>query len=119
VSNSNENPYADVEFWRSLPWWPEGRAARVHAGLVGHDREIVVNIDGYGYGREEEFIPVDVSEVLKTLLPEGWMSENRGTRIEIHPSGHFAGGYSDGDVEEIKRALGELGLVATVPEPMR
>jgi len=111
MAPTSDTQNEDLAFWRSMPWWPEGREAHIYAGVVGHDREIVVNIEGYGHGRDEVYIPTAIIDALKLVLPEGWKLENRGSRVEIHPSGRFAGGFSDADVDEVGRALGELGLV--------
>jgi hypothetical protein len=100
--------YGDtVTEWRTMPWWPNGYPARIFAGIAGHDRELVVNIDGYDH---DEQIPEFVGLVLASLLPESWMLENRGTRIEVHPSGHFAGGFNDVDIPVLTTALVKLGL---------
>jgi hypothetical protein len=82
--------------------------ARREAGWAGHDREIVVNIDGYDHGIP---VPDYVFGALREALPESWYLENRGSRIEIHPSGRFAGGFHPDDVEAVKLALAEVGLV--------
>lgn len=94
--------------WRAIPWWPEGHEALLDAGYPGHDREITVNIDGFdGYHTQ---IPEDLVALLRQLLPETWKLENRGSRIEIHPSGRFAGGFEDADIDTVAAALPHLGL---------
>lgn len=93
--------------WREMPWWPNGMEARLNAGYAGHDREIVLVLDGYDY---REMIPEVVADVIQELLPEGWMVENRGTRLEAHPSGHFAGGYSETDLPLARQALRSAGF---------
>jgi hypothetical protein len=97
----------------SLDWWPHGRRARVTAGFVGHDREIVVNIEGYDHPFEEgRMVPEQVAEGLGWLLPT-WYIQNRSTRIECHPTGGFAGGYQPEDLDVVAEALGKLGLDVT------
>ena len=89
--------------------------AIVLAGHAGHDREITVTLDEYGYGyrydlgRNLESIPRHVEDEFVAALPAAWKIENRGTRLEVHPSGHFAGGYERADVEAVLAALVELG----------
>jgi hypothetical protein len=91
--------------WREIPWWPKGDAT-LHLAAAGHDREIVVNIEGVDY---YEPIPRPWFEFLVSLLPESWKLENRGTRIEIHPSGRLFNGFSDMDVSAVLAALDVLG----------
>jgi hypothetical protein len=98
--------------WREMPWWPNGRGASIMAGFAGHDREIVVNIDGWDSPLEEgRHIPQHFCEIFKAELPPAWKVENRSTRIEVHPSGMFAGGYEPEDVETTRAALERVGLV--------
>lgn len=98
----------DLDEWRAWPWWPEGNEARVTAGFAGHEREIVVVIDPYTLGGEN--IPDLVVEAFKAQLPGSWFVEDRGTRIEVHPTGRFAGGFTDADVQTVAAALPALGL---------
>lgn len=93
--------------WKEMPWWPSGRSAGIRAGWAGHEREIVLSIDGYDH---LEQIPAAVSEMLAAELSSSWLIENRGTRIEIHPSGRFAGGFQQGDAEAVTVAAKALGL---------
>lgn len=93
--------------WREMPWWPNGTDARVAAGYTGHDQEITVNFEAYSFG---ECIPGPVGDVLSAALPEHWSVDNRDTRIEVHPSGRFAGGYTAEDIEVVNRALTTLGF---------
>lgn len=93
--------------WRSSHWWPNGRAALILAGHPGHEREIVLSIEGYTH---RDQIPDLVRAVLAALLPDGWKIENRGTRLELHPSGGFAGGYQPADVALVASAAEEIGL---------
>ena len=104
--------YGDMTLaeWREMPWWPNGRGASIMAGFAGHDREIVVNIDGYDHPFERA-IPQHFVAVLKGELPDHWFVESRSTRIEVHPSGAFAGGYDPADIETTKAALERVGLV--------
>lgn len=104
-----DDPSIAAEEWLDMPWWPLGREARIHAGAVGHDREIVVNIDDYDHPFTSP-IPDLFVEVFAAQLPDSWKVESRSTRIEIHPSGHFAGGFNADDVAAVARALNELGL---------
>ena len=94
--------------WQEMPWWPNKTTARVGGGYAGHDREIVVNFDAY---RFDEYIPGPVGDVLSATLPEHWVSDNRDTRVEIHPSGRFAGGFDESDMETVRQALTTLGFV--------
>lgn len=95
------------------PWWPTGRKATCSYGDAGHDMEFVVNIEGYGYGRDEQMIPSLVDEELAYLL-DGMKLENRGSRIEIHPSGRLFTKVSDDEVEAVRvrihEALETIGL---------
>lgn len=102
-----------LDEYRTFPWWPNGRKVRVTAGFAGHDREIVVSIDGYGGSPLDEstFIPSLLDECLAQELPDSWFIENRGTRIEVHPSGRFAGGYEPEHLDIVAEALEKLGLV--------
>jgi hypothetical protein len=44
------------------------------------------------------------------LLPETWKVESRGTRIEVHPAGHYNGGWDAFDVNAVTDVLREMGL---------
>ena len=97
----------------SLDWWPHGRTAQISAGFAGHDREIVVNIDGYDNPfTKGRMVPEQVAEAVGWLLPT-WLVENRSTRIECHPSGGFAGGYKPEDIETLAGVLEQIGLGVT------
>lgn len=105
---------AEMDTWRLFTWWPTGKAT-IHAGQPGHEREIVVNFDAYrGYnvpqGEPDEMIPDVVTEIFTALLPETWKVQSRGTRLEVHPSGHFAGGFDKLDVGDVETALRIMGL---------
>ena len=93
--------------FKSYDWWPS--EARINAGFAGHDREIVVNVDDYDW---RDPIPDLVVEALSDQLPD-WMIENRGTRIECHPTGHFAGGFEPEHIPQVITALDAIGLVTT------
>lgn len=93
--------------WQEMSWWPRQTEARVNAGYAGHAREIVAILDAYDY---KEMIPEVVAEVLSALLPAGWKVENRGTRLELHPSGHYNGGYTEADVQSAREALSTAGF---------
>ena len=94
--------------WRAMAWWPESREALVMAGYPGHDHEITVNIDGYD--AFDQHIPDQLVELLRLLLPETWKLENRGSRIELHPSGRLFGSFSPSDIDLVAQTLPELGL---------
>lgn len=95
--------------WRAqMPWWPNGTVARVAAGYAGHDREIVITFDVYDH---ENYVNDIVLEALITLLPDHWKIEDRGTRVEVHPTGRLFGGYTDEDIETVRRTLPELGFI--------
>jgi hypothetical protein len=97
----------------SLDWWPHGREALISAGFAGHDREIVVNIDGYDQPFQEgRMVPEQVAEAVGYLLPT-WFVQNRSTRIECHPSGGFAGGYEPEDLNTLAQVLERIGLNVT------
>lgn len=103
-----------LEEYKSYEWWPLGREATVLYGVAGHEREFTVSIAGYSYYEDEEPIPQAVAEELALLLP-GMYLENRGSRIEVHPSGQLFKQVSPAEVEkaftELERALAEIGLV--------
>lgn len=94
--------------WQEVDWWPTGREHQIHAGSAGHERELVLNIDGYGWGSTEETIPTLVVEALATLLPQSWKVESRGTRIECHPTGRLFNGFTNADIEILERATRTL-----------
>lgn len=96
-----------LSFWRSCSWWPEGREARVNGGYAGHDFELTVNVEGY---EDDEKLPQAVTQVLEALLPDDWKVDDRGTRIEVHPTGTFAGGYTNFDVTLLRACLDAMGL---------
>lgn len=106
-----------LRYWRELPWWPEGQAADVQLGPPGHDREIVVSFAGYYTSEEGNHVPDLVVEMFTQLLPDSWKVESRGSRIEVHPSGHFAGGFHADDTPTVLRALTEVGFKPTVTYP--
>ena len=88
----------------SMDWWPNGVEAFISAGFAGHDREIVVNIEGYDNPFElRRMVPEQVAEAVAWLLPT-WYVQNRSTRIECHPSGGFAGGYKPEDLVDAGRS---------------
>jgi len=103
--------------WLSMPWWPHGCEAQVMPGPGGHDREIVVNFgdaafDGGDPGLNfRSRILGPVFDALVAALPREWSIDNRGTRIEVHPSGRFAGGFTADDVEIVRAATLKLGFV--------
>jgi hypothetical protein len=105
-----------LEEWQEMPWWPRGATTRVGAGYAGHDREIVVNFDDFW---NEKLIPDPVFDVLAATLPGTWKVESRGTRIEVHPSGRFNGGYTDTDIELTEHTLTALGFTVEPPKSPR
>jgi hypothetical protein len=97
----------------SMDWWPHGGETFISAGFAGHEREIVVNIDGYDNPFElRRRVPEQVAEAVGWLLPT-WYIQNRSTRIECHPSGSFAGGYKPEDLTALAEALERIGLNVT------
>jgi hypothetical protein len=94
------------ESFQNAEWWPNGKASTIYAGIPGHDREIVINIDGYSV---EEPIPELVAKAIANGLPESWKVENRGSRIEVHPSGSYNGGWNEQDIEATRIALVAIG----------
>lgn len=104
-----------LSWWREQAWWPEGWDAHVMLGPPGHEREIVVGFDGrYDW---DTTIPRLITEMFAKLLPESWKMDSRGTRFEVHPSGHFAGGFHEDDASIVLNALTELGFKPTVTYP--
>jgi hypothetical protein len=97
--------------WRQMPWWPNDEEARIHAGQAGHDREIVLNVGNLGTYTWNDPIPDIIVMAVKASLPDSWQVDDRGTRIEIHPTGRFAGGFTLADVELVKSILPSLGFV--------
>lgn len=87
--------------------------ASIRPGWAGHDREICVNIGSDDYGEDINW--ADALEITEAL-PETWMIENRGTRLEVHPTGHFARGYTDEDVALLDETLQGLGYRTKVIE---
>lgn len=103
-----------LDEWRSYPWWPNDQPTSVSAGHAGHDHEITATIDCYGYnvpvGQEPEFIPEPVAQAVAALLPE-WAVDNRGSRLEFHPTGRRYQGFVSEDVDKAKAALTAVGLI--------
>ena len=55
----------------SMDWWPNGIEAFISAGFAGHDREIVVNIEGYDNPFElRRMVPEQVAEAVAWLLSD-------------------------------------------------
>lgn len=104
---------------RGLEWWPHGWDANIMLGPGGHDREIVVGFDGryeWHPGENNDINPLIV-EAFAAQLPETWKVESRGTRIEVHPTGRFAGGFKPDDAHDVARALAEIGFKPKVTYP--
>jgi len=101
-----------LEDWQDTSWWApaDQRGARVTAGQAGHEHEIVVNFD---FWYTDRFIPRIVEEFVQQEVPETWKVESRGTRLEVHPSGRYAGGWCEDDVKELKIILDDLGFQTT------
>ena len=98
-----------LSFWMTeMSWWPKDVGVVIHGGQAGHDREIVISFGGY-YSWENPVNDLVLEAIVKSL-PDSWKVESRGTRIEIHPSGHFAGGFSEADVATVVRALPPVGF---------
>lgn len=97
--------------WLIMPWWPRGEDARVVNGPPGHESEIVINYDC------PEDVRRPVAEVIIALLPHYWKVEDRGTRIEVHPSGRFAGGVAPGDINITETAVSGAGFVLSPQTP--
>jgi hypothetical protein len=102
--------YETLRWWKTCPWWPVGRSYKIHVGVAGHDRELVLNIDDYDY---HEPIPSLVVGALRALLPVTWKVESRGSRIECHPSGQFAGGFQPGDADILDAAAAAVMAAPT------
>jgi hypothetical protein len=97
-----------LSFWRSCSWWPpENTKATVTAGVPGHERELVVNLEGYDLDNR---IPTAVFDILVDIMPQDWKFEYRGSRIECHPTGVFAGGFTQFDCDLLKASLFGLGF---------
>lgn len=101
-----------LDEWRACEWWPNGKDARVEAGPVGHESELVVNIGELGeYDGWRNPLPRPVAEVFAALLPDVWKVQDRGSRIEVHPTGLLYGGFhASTDLPECERALREMGF---------
>jgi hypothetical protein len=106
-----EHRYLDLELSdvRTWPWWPDREEARISAGFTGHENEIVVTIDPWDDPFERP-VPDLFVDFLASMLPETWKLQNRSTRIEIHPSGHFNGGWHVDDLHAVGSALADMGL---------
>jgi len=91
----------------------EQTTAIVRPGWAGHDREIVVNIEDHDHDNP---IPREVEDRIRLYLPDEWKIENRGSRLEVHPTGHFAGGFSEHDVFILNAALVHLNYFPEVLE---
>lgn len=90
---------------KALDWWPSDLTALIQAGVTGHEHEITVTLSPYDH---REMIPRFLVEVFEAELPVLWKVENRGTRIEVHPSGRLFGGWAPEDVEQVAKTLQEM-----------
>ena len=73
---------------------------RIAYGLPGHENEFCVNFTEYNhaYAFYENFIPDSMADKIEeALAPYGFYVENRGTRIEILPSGGMWKDVREGD----------------------
>lgn len=92
----------DYSEFFDAPWWPVGRETLVRYGTPGHDMEFTVNIEGYdGFDNR---IPDLVFEAIQSNL-EGMKSENRGSRIEVHPAGRLFTKVSAERIDEAETQL--------------
>ena len=92
-------------------------AATIFAGQGGHEHELVVNLEGYGHhGSRGDLtaIPEAVEGAIADGLPESWKIDNRGSRLEIHPSGRRYAGWDDLDVAAVEACLQALGYTVKV-----
>lgn len=97
-----------TEQWRELQWWPEGERVLILPGPTGHEKEITATISCYDHNRP---IPGWFFGVFESELPETWLSDNRGSRVEVHPTGHRYNGWTASDVDEVGAAFGRMGLI--------
>lgn len=93
----------EIKDW---PWWPT--EARINAGYPGHDREIVAVLPEHDW---HDPIPDIVVEALASQCPKGWKLDNRGTRIEVHPTGHRYSGFTNDDVTNLCAGLARINII--------
>lgn len=94
---------------RGFPDFPRDPRVWIIPGGAGHEKEITVtfahNYDGY-----ETHIPEYLCALVEALVPDTWKVDNRGSRLEFHPSGRHYDGWCEDDVLTIVYAMYELGL---------
>jgi hypothetical protein len=85
----------------------KGQKARIAYGQPDHDREWVVNVEGYGpLSTDCADIPRDLGEWLAVELgiePGTWCVQNRGSRIEVM--------IGEADGPRLRAALARTGLI--------
>lgn len=91
--------------WKDMPWWVEPTGAIVIAGGGGHEREITVTL----HDLSEDVAP-HAHAALIALCPDAWRVEDRGTRIEVHPTGRSYSGFTAEDVDAVTLVLVAFGL---------
>lgn len=94
---------------RTWPDFPTDPTVIIIPGGGGHEQEITATF-GINYDAWENHIPEYLHEFVEKLCPEGWRIDNRGSRLEFHPSGCHYGGWCEDDVRAVVRAMEELGL---------
>jgi hypothetical protein len=102
----------DLGFWRDTRFWPHNAVAVIIPGGAGHEQEITLSLhngDGPLYDFEQ-FQPDFLVGLITAVMPQGWKIDDRGTRLELHPSGRRYGGFDDFDVAAVERGLRELGF---------
>lgn len=107
-----------LTFWQDIAIsWPKGAHAVIIPGGGGHEREITLSFhdsDGMPLYDWDNDIPDFMVGLVQNGLPETWYVQSRGTRIEIHPSGRFSGGFDELDVNAVVRVVAELGLTPEI-----
>lgn len=105
-----------LSFWQEADYWPHGAVVAIIAGGGGHEREITASFhdddgmplfDGWNTRQPDWLVGLFIS-----ALPEGWTVDDRGSRIEMHPSGRRYGGFDKLDIAAVIRAAEELGFTA-------
>lgn len=102
-----------LTFWQGLAMWPHGASACIIPGGGGHEQEITLSFHddaGEPLFEWDKPIPDYLEGLVRSGLPETWRVDSRGTRLEIHPSGRFNGGFDELDVNAVERAVVELGF---------
>ncbi len=100
-------------YWQTMRTWPHNATAIIIPGGGGHEQEITLSFadsEGGPVFDWDNSIPDFVEGLVRSALPETWRIDSRGTRLEIHPSGRFYGGFDDFDVAAVERVAVELGF---------